>query len=250
MPGLSAIYRYPVKGLSPERLDAAPVTPGETLPYDRSFAIEQFAGSFDSAAPRYLPKAKFLMLMRDEKLAALTTTFDPETTTLTVTRGGKQVAKGNLDTPVGRGLIEQFFAAYLGGGIRPRVVSAPGHAFTDVGRNWISLINLASIRDLERVLGVAVDPLRFRANLYVEGLAPWVEKSWSEGTEIVIGAVRLAKRHDTVRCAATNVDPARGARDLSIPRTLEEAFGANACGIYLDVLNEGTLRQGDAVEVP
>ncbi len=78
---------------------AVAVTPGETLPCDRAYAIEQFAGSFDAAAPRYLPKSKFLMLMRDEKLAALSTAFDPETAALTVSRGGKQSRRAISRTP-------------------------------------------------------------------------------------------------------------------------------------------------------
>lgn len=247
---LDAIYRYPVKGLSPERMSEAAVAPGETLAFDRAYAIEQFAGSFDAAAPRYLPKSKFLMLMRDEKLAALKTAFDPETATLTVTRGGKQVAKGSLSTPLGRGLIEQFYAAYLGGVVKPRVVSAPGHAFTDVSTKCISLINLASVRDLARVLGAPVDPLRFRANFHVEGLAPWVEKSWATGAEFTIGGVRFRKLKDIVRCAATNVDPETGARDLAIPRSLQAAFGADLCGVYLEACAPAEVKAGDAVEGP
>ena len=37
---ISAIYRYPVKGLSPEKLQSATLTPGRCLPYDRRFAID------------------------------------------------------------------------------------------------------------------------------------------------------------------------------------------------------------------
>ena len=70
-PHLARLYRYPVKGLSPERLDRVEVTSGETLPFDRAYAIENGPGRFDAAAPRHLPKVNFLMLMRDERLATL-----------------------------------------------------------------------------------------------------------------------------------------------------------------------------------
>ena len=70
-PELKALYRYPVKGLTPEQLENVQLTPGETLPFDRAYAIENGPGRFDPDAPRHLPKINFLMLMRDERLATL-----------------------------------------------------------------------------------------------------------------------------------------------------------------------------------
>src|SRR5262247_4612171 len=103
-PQVSALYRYPVKGLTPERLDAVALEPGATLPFDRAYAIENGPGRFDPAAPRHLPKINFLMLMRDERLATLRSTFDARTHTLTLFRDGKQVVRGQLATPLGRQL--------------------------------------------------------------------------------------------------------------------------------------------------
>ena len=71
MPEIVSIYRYPVKGLSPEPLASVRVAAGETLPFDRAWAIENGPSKFDPAAPRHLPKIAFLMLMRNERLAAL-----------------------------------------------------------------------------------------------------------------------------------------------------------------------------------
>jgi len=76
MATLKSIYRYPVKGLSPERLDDVRLEVGQTLPADRKYAIENGPSGFDPAAPGYLPKNRFLMLMRNERLAALRTEFD------------------------------------------------------------------------------------------------------------------------------------------------------------------------------
>ena len=98
-PELKALYRYPVKGLTPERLERVSVGAGETLPFDRAYAIENGPGRFDPDAPRHLPKINFLMLMRDERLATLRSQFDDATETLTILRDGKQVARGQLTTP-------------------------------------------------------------------------------------------------------------------------------------------------------
>ena len=50
------IYRYPVKGLSPERLARTGLKVGETLPNDRRYAIENGPSGFDPAAPGYLAR--------------------------------------------------------------------------------------------------------------------------------------------------------------------------------------------------
>src|SRR5262245_56963066 len=177
---ITSIYRYPVKGLTPEPLQSVELSPGQTLPFDRAYAIENGPGRFDPSAPRHLPKITFLMLMRDERLATLRAKFDDATQTLTILRDGKQVARGQLRTPLGRQLIEQFIAAYMKAELRgaPRVVFAEGHSFSDVAAKCVHIVNLASVKDIERTLGRPVDPLRFRANLYVEGVEPWSEFSW------------------------------------------------------------------------
>ena len=59
---IQSIYRYPVKGLSPESLPRVRLEPGRTLPADRLYAIENGPSGFDPAAPAYLPKTQFLML--------------------------------------------------------------------------------------------------------------------------------------------------------------------------------------------
>ena len=75
-PHLAALCRYPVKGLSPERLDSVTIEAGQTIPFDRAYAIENGPGRFDPDQPKHLPKIHFLMLMRDERLATLTAKFD------------------------------------------------------------------------------------------------------------------------------------------------------------------------------
>src|SRR5438046_1318512 len=112
MPTIAALYRYPVKGLSGESLTEVTLAAGETFPGDRAFAIENGRSKFDPAAPRWVPKASFLMLMKNERLAGLTSRFEDATATLTICRAGSVVAEGRLDSEAGRRAIEAFFQAY------------------------------------------------------------------------------------------------------------------------------------------
>ena len=73
---ITGIYRYPVKGLSPERLNALILSPGEYVPGDRLFAIENGPSGYDGEWPDQPAKIRFLMLMRQERLAELHTTLD------------------------------------------------------------------------------------------------------------------------------------------------------------------------------
>ena len=84
MPHIHSIYRYPIKGLSPERLPRIALAPGQTIPGDRLYAIENGPSGFDPVKRPYLSKQHFLMLMKNERLAGLRTSFDHQTHTLTI----------------------------------------------------------------------------------------------------------------------------------------------------------------------
>lgn len=246
-----AIHRYPVKGLSHQPLDRAALKAGEMLPFDRAYALALGSTVFDPNQPEWMPKTNFLMLQRDEKLAALQTDFDPATQTLTVSRGGRPVAKGKLDDPMGKAVIEQFFAAYMGEAARgqPKLVAAPGHNFSDYRMKVVSIINLASVKDLERVVGAPVDPLRFRGNLLVEGLPAWQEFQWI-GKEFRIGDVPVRTVKRIQRCAATSVNPETAKRDINVVQSLVRGYGHPDMGIYVEVLADGTIAPGAVLTPP
>jgi uncharacterized protein YcbX len=111
----------------------------------------------------------------------------------------------------------------------------------------VSIINLASVAAIEDAVGAPVDPLRFRGNLQVEGWPAWHEFDLLN-QEIAIGpSARLKVVKRIVRCAATEVDPITGLRDLPIPKTIMKAFGHTDCGVYAEVIEGGPVATGDAV---
>jgi len=248
---ITGLYRYPVKGLSPEPLPRAPLRVGQTLPADRRYAIENGPSGFDPEAPEWKPKIQFLMLARNERLASLETRFEDATNTLTIRKGGEVVASGDLETAAGRAAIEGYFAENFQPELKgtPKLLSGRGHSFSDVARKVVSIINIDSVRAIEDMLGgTAVNPLRFRANLYVKGWPAWSELELL-GQTLAIGQARLKVVKRIVRCPAVNVDPETAARDLEIPPTLSRHLGHMDCGIYAEVIAGGDIGVGDVVAV-
>jgi uncharacterized protein YcbX len=247
---ISSLYRYPIKGLNPEKLDSVQLVEGATFPWDRAYAIENGPSGFDAQDPAYFPKTKFLMLMRNEKLAELRADFDEETRSVSIRKNGETLVEAPLETPEGRARIEAFMADYMQDDLKgpPRLLSAPDHSFSDMAAKCVHIVNLASVREFETRTECALDPLRFRANIYVEGAPAWAEKQWA-GKSLRIGDAELDVFAETTRCAATDVDPATAKRYTKIPQTLLQSYDHSAFGVYAKVRRGGAIRTGDRVEL-
>ncbi len=251
---LAAIWRHPVKALAGERIERATLAAGEALPHDRRFGLAAGgAGGADTSGESWVDYAQFYALTREERLAQLGIAFDEGSETLTISRHGKQVARAKATDPVGRSLLDQFFAAFLADSPRgtPRFLAGrqePGHRvnYTDTEQPTVSLLNLASVADLERVARQPVDPRRFRMNFWLEGLAPWAERDWV-GRRLRLGGALLEVSEETVRCAATAVNPETAQRDLNVPRLLQGGFGHLCQGLYAVVREGGEVAAGDAL---
>ncbi|WP_007516974.1 MOSC domain-containing protein [Pseudofrankia saprophytica] len=280
-PLVTELYRYPVKGLSAEPIDEVALSVGEGVPGDRLFALALPDTQFDEERPVALHKTRFLMLQRDEALARVRTGYDPPTGQLSVDDGTRRWS-ADLGTAAGRRAVEEYFGALAAptagtsdaaarsnrtdgspglnspDGVRalPRLVEAHGgHRFTDAGPGGpdlmraVSVVNLASVRDLAQRVGQPVHPLRFRANVYVDGIPAWAERDWV-GREIALGPVRAQVLSVTRRCAATTVNPDTAERDLKVVKELSDHYGHTECGIYVQVRGAGTVRPGDPVTPP
>jgi uncharacterized protein len=248
-----SLYRYPVKGMSPERIDSARLEAGSHFPGDRMFAVENGPSGFDPRAAEHLPKMRFLVLMRNEKLAKLRTRFDDATGMLTISQGGLALAVGDLGTESGRSVIEAFLDRYFAGELRgPTKVlpGPPGYRFMDSRSGYLSIIDLASVDAIAAAAGRhSIDPLRFRANVHVTGLGAWGELALV-GKRMRLGeaTIEIIKRID--RCAATDVDPTLGIRDMRNVEMMERVFGHHDCGVYARIVSAGTIEQGSILCEP
>ena len=109
------------------------------------------------------------------------------------------------------------------------------------------MINLASVRMLEDAAGRPLDPFRFRANLYFDGIGAWEEFSWQE-VGLAIGTARLRVTARIDRCAAVDVEPASGERNTNLVRTLAKRFDHVDMDVYATVTAGGEIAGGDAIK--
>ena len=250
MPQLTAIHRFPVKGFGPDRLESIRLLPGQTLAHDRAWAIENGPSPFDPQAPGHVKKKHFLMLAGQAELARVACAFDTHSCEFRCNFPEGKAISVTLDRPETHAPLFAHLEDLLGGqGRGPlRMVHAPGQAMTDIPQKQISLINLASVRDLEAKTGHAIDPLRFRGNLLIDGLPAWSELD-RIGQEIRVGGVPMKVESRSGRCAATSVNLETGQRDIDLPKALFEHYGHTHCGLYLTVLDAGEVRCGAPVSL-
>ena len=248
---ITALYRYPLKGLSAESLTEALLAAGEHFPGDRLFAIENGPSGFDPANPEHQPKQKFLVLARQAALAKLKTRYHDADRALSILATDGTTIRGDLSTEAGRAAIEDFFRAFLAKELAgaPKVLEGPpGFRFMDSRSGFVSIINLATVRALEKETGETIDPIRFRANIYIDGAPAFSEFDWV-GRRIALGGAALRGLKRIERCAATTVNPATAVRDLMIPAVLMRSYGHADCGVYCAVTGGGRIAAGDRLAV-
>lgn len=249
---VAALYRHPVKGFTPEALNALALAPGGHVPCDRIYAVEDGPSGFDPAAPAHLSKMKFAVLAKIPELARARTHYEEDTGALTVTVEGHPPFLGRLTTAQGRAAFAAWLAQFLeerapedSHGPLTVLAAPPGHRFTDNRKGFVSVLNLDSLRDLEARLGQPVDPARFRANVLVEGWGAWREHGLEPGVTLRLGGVELRLLADIDRCLATHVDPRTGVRDLDMVGALRAGYGHICCGVYAEVVLGGRISVGD-----
>lgn len=247
---IAALYRHPVKGFTPEPLERATLGAGQAFPGDRLRAVEIGPSGFDPAAPGHISKMRFAVLARLPEIARVRTRWDEATDRLQVSSEGAPDIVVRLGDPQDERRLEAWLTEFLGEEATGplRLLDGAGHRFMDDPKGAVSVLNLASVRDLSLRLGVEVDPLRFRANVWVEDWPAWVEND-RVGRGMVLGGARLRVIKPIVRCIATHVDPVTGTRDIDVLSALHDLYGHRWCGLYLSVETGGVLSVGDRAEL-
>ena len=120
--------------------------------------------------------------------------------------------------------------------------------FDTMPNKSISLINLNSIKDFEKLSNHQVEHERFRGNIYVEDLDKWEERKLV-GKVLSINDLKFKVIKEIPRCSATNIKPKTSDINLNIPFNLKKIYNHINLGIYLDPLNDGKINKGDLIKI-
>ena len=262
-----SLWRYPVKSMLGEELNATEVT-NRGLLGDRAYALVDSAdGKVASAKnPRKWPRL-----------------FDCRAALADVPRTGAKAPPVRITLPDGNIVtsehadLNQIFSKLLNREVKlsasPDVRTATAEEYwpdiegldhrdtvTDFGLPEgtffdCALVHLLSTATLDRLRGLyplgRFEVRRFRPNMVVEtasGDRDFAENAWI-GQVLVIGdAVRLSITGPCPRCVMTTLPQADLPKDAGILRTAAQHNRANV-GVYASVLQGGKVRRGDSVRV-
>lgn len=241
MSKLTALYRHPLKSHGRESLDQVTLSAGDSMPYDRLWAVAHDAAK--TQAGEWAACQNFSRGAKAPGLMAIDAVLNETTEELTLSHPTQEKLSFHPDRD-----IEKFLKWVVP--LVPADRAQPAQIFrldqrgyTDTPFASISLCNTASHSEVEQRAGEPLSPLRWRGNIWLDGLAPWVEFDWI-GREISIGDVRLHVRERTTRCLATTANPLTGMRDVDTLAALS-SWDHQDFGVYAEVIQGGTLRLGD-----
>lgn len=264
MPQVAALYRYPVKGFTPESCEALEVQADGRIRGDRvlGFRAADANGRTLEDGTTWWPKTEMVCLQEYPGVARMRLRYDDDRQHVTITVDGDVLVEGSLDDE-GRARLEAAVGEYTRGlpeakrlrqeGALPLVLEGDGVTarFQDRPRGFITLHGRGSLVALAEALGQPdLDEARFRSNIAVDGLEPWSELEWAG--RVRVGEVEFTFDHTVIRCLATHANPDSGERDAEVLTTLTRVIGQEqpAFGVLLLPTNGGgTIRVGDEVEV-
>ena len=114
--------------------------------------------------------------------------------------------------------------------------------------NSVSLLNIQSINDFQKKTDKKIEISRFRGNLCIDGIKPWVEREWI-GKIIKISNVSFKVEKNIPRCVAINLKPTTDDNSLNLLQSLRKIYNHFEMGIYLTPLDDGKINLGDKLEM-
>lgn len=239
------LVRHPVKSAGFERVDAAVLLPGAAFPFDRVWAVAHAAARLTDP-PAWAPKLQFLRGWGSADLMAISCMSVPEAGEVTLSHPRRPTETFRPDDPADAArLIDWLRPLWPENRPEPaRVIRVPGQALTDQDQPLVSINSLSSLADLSARAGQDLSIHRFRGNIWVKDLGPWVELDLI-GQEITVGTARLRVEEPIGRCRATGANPETGQQDVDTMLALQSGFGHTDFGVFARVIEGGTVRTGD-----
>lgn len=263
MPNVAALYRYPIKGFTPEKCQELLLTDNGRIEGDRvlSFRFPRGVTPQDKNGLDYWPKGDGLCLRDFPALALLRLKYHDGLVRLE-TRQGLLVEADAIEAP---DVLVQAVLAFLAGADETKRIHQPGNLplelvgdgvkarFQDRAKGYVSVHSRSSLAALSDAVGKDLDDRRFRSNVAVSGWESWAEADLI-GRQVRIGEVVFDVDSPIVRCLATHANPDTGVRDAPVMTTLTRTIGLEQPTFGILLLPApgqagAAIREGDPVTV-
>ncbi|WP_377192726.1 MOSC domain-containing protein [Ruegeria meonggei] len=240
---VTQIWRHPIKSHGREAVQTVTVNPGQTMPGDRVWAVAHTESKADGS--EWVPCANFSRGSKAPQLMAISAKLDGEMLTLTHPERPDLTFNPDSEQQVFLDWVSPLMPANRAASAR--IIRVPGRGMTDSDFPSISLCNMASHRAVAQKLGQDLSPLRWRGNIWFDGMPLWEEFDWLD-REVQVGEAVFHIRERITRCLATTANPETGARDADTLGALK-TWGHQEFGIYAEVIRGGAISIGDKVHV-
>ncbi|MEM9395309.1 MAG: MOSC N-terminal beta barrel domain-containing protein [Pseudomonadota bacterium] len=243
---ITEIWRYPIKSHGYERITQAHLTPGQTLPGDRLWAVLHEAAR--DRGPEWVSCNNFTRVAKTPALAAVSASLSDDMMQVTLTHPNRPELTFAPDTDEAA-FLEWVAPLMDAGRAAPvKLIRAKGRGMTDSPDPTLSLNNHSTHRAVSQKVGMPLDIRRWRGNVWLEGLGPWEEFEWI-GRSLKLGEAELKVTERITRCLATATNPKTGIRDADTLGALEEGWEHRDFGVYAVVTKPGPIQEGDTLQL-
>ena len=256
MPFISKLYFSPVKSLSFQSISKCEIVKNIGIKHDREIA---FTRNADFEFSKLLEKDSYTRNHKDflslkNTVALNKYSFYLEGKKLTLFDQESKIIEINLDNQHEHDLlckklveIEETIKepTYL---LQNKEFPFFDTTHSKKTHNTISLININSIKDLSKKLGIEIEFQRFRANIYIDNLTPWKEREWI-GKTISIKDIKFKVDMHIPRCSATNLKPKTDINTINLPLEIKKIYTHSDMGIYLKPLENGIIEKNDKIYI-
>jgi len=247
---VAEIWRHPIKSHGREALARILLSEGRCPPWDRRWAVTHEMAKTDPANPEWAPCSNFSRGAKTSQLQAITARciLNRGKVILSHPKLNDLTIDPDDEADVGA-FIQWVMPISLGQRALPSgIIRAPKRGMTDTDYPSVSLMNMASHREVEKLVRHSISPLRWRTNMVLDELEPWSERDWI-GKRIRVGRAELEIRENITRCQATAASTRSGERDVDTLGILRSGWGHQEFGVYGVVTKTGDVHQGDGFEV-
>ena len=250
MISVANLWRHPIKSHGREALEIIMLSEGQTIPWDRHWAVAHDKTKFDAADPAWVMCRNFVIGALTPEVAGIWAQFDEDAGLMTLTHTRLGEVTFRPDDPVDATRFLNWVAPLTNTvSFKPvSLVSLGARGMTDTDYPSVSIMSHATNNAVAAIAGKPLEAERWRGNIWLDGTAPWEEFEWF-GRDLRIGNAVLHVREPVKRCRHPAVNPQTGQRDTDVINILNNSFGHQNFGIYAEVIQSGHIALGDTAEV-